>query len=112
MKTLSHRPPAYRRILDAWKARPCQGCGVSYPPCVMPAHHRDPSTKHPLLSVRSQVRADAARTLGLQRSGRQRGIWALPTHLLEPELEKCDALCGNCHALRHEAERVARRARA
>lgn len=67
-----------RQWLNSFKNKPCQRCGISYPPCVMDFHHRNPKEKKFSISQTSF------------RKGR--------IHLLE-EMAKCDLLCSNCHRI-------------
>jgi hypothetical protein len=67
-----------RDTLNALKDKPCTDCGIRYPSYVMHFDHRDPATK--LFNVG-------------QLSSRR---WAI----ILAEVEKCDLVCGNCHAER------------
>lgn len=67
------------------KTRPCVDCDKTWPPQIMHFHHRDPAAKTANVAklVRTRPHLD----------------------LVRAEIEKCDVLCPNCHALRHLAER-------
>lgn len=71
-----------RAILTAAKDKPCQDCGVKYPPCVMDFDHRPGEVKLFLVSRRW--------------CGKQK---------VADEIAKCDVVCANCHRLRTEARR-------
>lgn len=71
------------QIVNAAKDRPCNKCGVKYPPRVMDFHHSDPKTK--LHGIGDLIRR------GTQKA------------LLE-EIAKCEILCANCHRLHHMTE--------
>lgn len=73
-----------RSIIRAAKARPCADCGGEWPHYVMHFHHRDPATKDAVIG--HMIRAPGA---------------ARAIERLREEIEKCDVLCANCHALRH-----------
>jgi hypothetical protein len=61
------------------KSAPCMDCGVTFHPSAMTFDHRPGTTKVKDLA-------------SLARDG--------STRLFERELEKCDLVCANCHALR------------
>ena len=63
---------------------PCKRCGYADPRALQ-FHHRDPTTK------KNEVGAIA------NNGG--------PLHALLIEIEKCDVLCANCHAVHHQKER-------
>jgi hypothetical protein len=71
-----------RRQIQARKDRPCMDCGVQYPYYVMQFDHRDPATKLFIISM--------ARAVGLR---------------LDAEMDKCDVVCANCHAIRSHTSR-------
>ena len=70
-----------RTIVHWLKDKPCEDCGVSFPPCVMEFHHRDPSTKSFTIAK------------NLMR----------PWYRVVLEIAKCVLLCANCHRLREHA---------
>lgn len=61
----------------------CTQCGNSYHHAAMQFHHRQPHKKHAKLST---------------MFGRY--SWSR----IEDELDKCDLLCANCHAVHHYKE--------
>lgn len=63
------------------KSQPCSRCGSRFPPAAMDFHHRDPATKVAGLAL-------LVRVASLKR--------------LQAEVQKCDLLCANCHALEHK----------
>jgi hypothetical protein len=73
------------------RRRPCDDCGETFPPYVMDFDHRDPSKK-----------LFAITTGSAQLMSRERLI---------AEIEKCDIVCANCHALRTLASLMERRRR-
>lgn len=69
-----------REYVNELKSIPCTDCGVSYPSYVMQFDH-----------VRGEKKRDVARAVLFSRKS-----------LLE-EIEKCEVVCANCHAIRtHE----------
>lgn len=72
-----------RTIVEQAKARPCAGCGVRYPPCVMDFDH--------------------VRGTKLMEIGRMKGV--VSTAVLLAEIAKCEVVCANCHRLRTQARR-------
>ena len=73
-----------KNFLDNFKAEQgCIFCGIKIP-IVLQFHHRDPSTK--LFEVASR------KTSSMKK--------------LQDEITKCDVICGNCHAMTHEIERL------
>lgn len=66
------------RLLVSLKSKPCVGCRSSFPYFVMDFDHLDPSTK--IAAISSLRMAPIAKLLG--------------------EIQKCDLVCRNCHALR------------
>lgn len=68
-----------RKVIDSYKNQPCADCGNTYPAFVMQFDHRDPKEKK--FSIGE---------LGTRKSKKD---------LIE-EIEKCDVVCANCHALR------------
>jgi hypothetical protein len=77
-----------RALLVAAKSKPCMDCGGSFPPVAMDFDHRDPTTK--LLTPAHLPGAGSFR-------------------LMQEELAKCDLVCSNCHRLREESRRLAKR---
>jgi len=73
------------------RRRPCEDCGQSFPPYVMDFDHRDPPKK-----------LFAITTGSAQLMSREKLI---------SEIEKCDIVCANCHALRTYAALMERRRR-
>jgi hypothetical protein len=73
------------------RRRPCADCGQSFPPYVMDFDHRDPRRK-----------LFAITTGSAQLMTRENLI---------TEIEKCDIVCANCHALRTLARLMERRRR-
>ena len=65
--------------LVALKGGKCFDCGVVFPPYVFHFDHRDPSTK----------------SFGISSTGLTRKFSDLVC-----EVEKCDLVCANCHAVR------------
>jgi hypothetical protein len=63
----------------AHKGGKCVACGVAYPHAAMQFHHRDPAEKD-VEWGKLRLRA-----------------WAK----ILTELEKCDLMCANCHAIHH-----------
>lgn len=61
------------------KSKPCQDCGIQYPPYIMDFDHR----------VGSDKSMDVSRMTGC-------GSWKK----LELEISKCDVVCSNCHRKR------------
>lgn len=58
----------------------CSHCGMLYPPAAMQFHHRDPKEKETTLG----------QALGQNKFDK-----------LVVELDKCDLVCANCHAIHH-----------
>jgi hypothetical protein len=97
----AHREAELQRVRErqaatlAWlrdvRRRPCADCGDSYPPYVMDFDHRDP------------VRKLFAITTGSAK--------LVSREKLIVEIEKCDIVCANCHALRTFASLMERRRR-
>jgi hypothetical protein len=73
------------------RRRPCDDCSESFPPYVMDFDHRDPSKK--LFAI----------TTG--------SAYLMAREKLITEIEKCDIVCANCHALRTYASLMERRRR-
>lgn len=74
---LNHRDKK-RKIIDELKAHPCMDCGNTFPPYVMHFDHRDPTLK--------------VRGVG--------DMWSYTLQRILDEIEKCDLVCSNCHAIR------------
>lgn len=69
-----------RDMLHKAKDKPCESCGIKYPPYVMDLHHVEDKTK----SINK--------------------IWASGSiSALESEIKKCIVLCANCHRIHHHA---------
>lgn len=67
-----------RTLLEKLKNKPCDDCGIIYPPWVMDYDHRDGKTKIgnvSFLVFRKLVNFDK----------------------IQEEIEKCDLVCANCH---------------
>lgn len=64
-----------RQILLEAKAKPCQDCGIQYPPYVMDFDHRENSVKL----------GDVGRFTRFTKK------------MLLAEIAKCDIVCANCH---------------
>jgi hypothetical protein len=62
--------------LNQQKSKPCMDCHTQYPPYVMQYDHRDP------LQKRDGI-------------GANHGI-----NWMKEEIQKCDLVCANCHAIR------------
>jgi hypothetical protein len=73
------------------RRRPCDDCGQMFPPYVMDFDHREPTKK-----------LFAITTGSAQLMSREKLI---------SEIEKCDIVCANCHALRTYAALLERRRR-
>jgi hypothetical protein len=73
------------------RRRPCDDCGDMFPPYVMDFDHRDPAKK-----------VFAVTTGSAHLMSRDKLI---------AEIEKCDSVCANCHALRTFANLMERRRR-
>lgn len=67
-----------RTLVLKAKDQPCADCGIQYPPCVMEFDH---------------VRGTKSFNIGGNSS------WLSHQKLLK-EIEKCDVVCANCHAMR------------
>ena len=74
------RQDATTRFLRDLRRVPCDDCGEMFPPHMMDFDHRDPRKK--LFSIA------AGHALLMSRAK------------LIAEIEKCDIVCANCHALR------------
>jgi hypothetical protein len=66
-----------REFINRIKSKPCQDCGVSYPPYVMDFDHRE------------------NKSFMIANSWRERSI-----KVVLAEIEKCDVVCANCHRQR------------
>jgi hypothetical protein len=73
------------------RRRPCEDCGNSFPPYVLDFDHRDPGKK-----------LFAITTGSAHLKSRDKLI---------AEIEKCDIVCANCHALRTYANLMERKRR-
>ena len=82
-KFLGYAARKRRKIKSAindLKNKPCLDCRQSFPSYVMQFHHRNPDEKE----------FDVARAVGS----------SLSLERILKEIEKCDLLCANCHAIR------------
>lgn len=72
----------YKLKLRAWlnslKERPCDRCGLNWPPFVLDWHHRDPATKKFNMGSAHRIK-DRTKILA--------------------EVAKCDLYCSNCHRI-------------
>lgn len=75
-----------RLILQDAKARPCQDCGIQYPPFIMDFDHREGTHK-------------------LDHVGR---FILYTKKMLLAEIAKCDVVCANCHRMRTHLRRTQR----
>src|SRR5919206_3677343 len=82
LKANRERRERGKAYVDQLKSRPCSDCGVQYPPYVMDFDH---------------VRGE--KSLNLSRLRNSRLAWSR----LLAELEKCEAVCANCHRMRTRA---------
>jgi hypothetical protein len=85
------RQAATLQWLRELRRRPCADCGESFPPYVMDFDHRDPSKKLFAITTGSSYLRSREKLIA--------------------EIEKCDIVCANCHALRTYASLMARRRR-
>lgn len=69
-------------FLEFKKTLKCNRCGFSHP-AALQFHHTDPSTKEVAV-------------------GAVAGSWSLKR--LQKEIDKCEVLCANCHAIEHYKE--------
>lgn len=67
----------FRNIIEPYKNKPCADCNQNFPMCVMQFDH----------------------TRGIKKFDISRGKGKNKSILLE-EIEKCDVVCSNCHAIR------------
>lgn len=74
------RRAAARRLVDPLKEEPCKDCHNRYNPVCMEFDHRDPTVKRGTIS-------------NFVSKG-------YPVEVILAELEKCDLVCSNCHAIR------------
>jgi hypothetical protein len=90
-----------RLLVEAFKDRPCEKCGRSFPPFCMDAHHAR-GIKLFDISEAWPGRGSSATSRSLSNYlGRK------PTALdTELELAKCDLLCACCHRIVQVEERV------
>lgn len=70
-----------QRLIAEAKDRPCVDCNQSYPPFVMHFHHVRGTKRFRIAAALARCPAPAT---------------------LRKEIAKCDLLCANCHALRHQ----------
>lgn len=71
-------------LVNDLKRRPCEICGVNFPPCAMDFHHKDGNEKE----------FGIAEAVGDAKS---------VTRILQ-EISKCILVCSNCHRIIHSAE--------
>ena len=64
-----------RDFILALRERPCEQCGIRFPPFIMQFDHRDPTTKKFIVS----------------------GTWMSSEARILKEAAKCDIVCPNCH---------------
>jgi hypothetical protein len=81
-----------RALVQELRSRPCMDCGGSFPTCCMQFDHR---------KGRSITGRNSPETIA--------NVTKSTTSLaaLQAELEKCDVVCANCHAIRTHARRQA-----
>lgn len=79
-RRVAHKANA-ERLIELKESTPCLDCGNKFPAVCMHYHHRDPATK--LHSISRLVGGHYA--------------WSK----VVAEIDKCDLLCANCHAIRH-----------
>jgi hypothetical protein len=75
---MKRRKEENKQFVRVAKSYPCLDCGRSYPPAVMEFDH-----------VRGDKTFQVARRL------------SMPLARLRQEIAKCEAVCANCHRLRH-----------
>ena len=80
IKRVRVRQAATLEFLRDLRRRPCQDCGGTFPPWVMDFDHREPSEK--------SFNVTSARAMLMSRPR------------LMAEIQKCDIVCANCHAVR------------
>ena len=71
-------------LVDFVKDRPCESCGIHYPPCCMDFHHLDG-----------------------REGSREPNATLWKSHSIErirEEMAKCALLCACCHRMRHYNE--------
>ena len=85
------RQAATLQWLRELRRRPCADCGGTFPPYGMDFDHRDPSKKLFAITTGSSYLRSREK--------------------LTAEIEKCDIVCANCHALRTYASLMERRRR-
>lgn len=76
----TRRDKIRKLVADVLKGSSCSICGFSDSRALV-FHHRDPSTKSDCVSR-------MVRTAGIAR--------------IKAEIDKCDVLCANCHAILHQ----------
>jgi hypothetical protein len=81
------RAAATLEFLRELRRVPCADCGGAFQPYQMDFDHRDPSTK--AFQVTDRLTVSRARLLA--------------------EIDKCDVICANCHAIRTYAHAIERR---
>lgn len=70
-----------REIINAAKAKPCADCKGEFHPCQMDLDHLNPKNKTENVSYMLRHK------------------YAVET--IQEEIAKCEAVCANCHRLRH-----------
>jgi hypothetical protein len=73
-----------RAYVDEMKSKPCTDCGGCFPPVCMHFDH--------LGDKEFEISWACARTFSLER--------------IKLEIEKCELVCANCHAIRTERRRL------
>jgi formate-dependent nitrite reductase cytochrome c552 subunit len=91
LERVKKRQAATLQWLRDLRRRPCADCGESFPPYVMDFDHRDPAKKLFAITTGSSYLRSRAKMIA--------------------EIEKCDIVCANCHALRTYASLMERRRR-
>lgn len=91
LERVKKRQAATLQWLRELRRRPCDDCGESFPPYVMDFDHRDPSKKLFAITTGSSYLRSREKLIA--------------------EIEKCDIVCANCHALRTYASLMERRRR-
>lgn len=77
-----------QRLIDDAKSRPCADCGDAFPHYVLTFDHRDGSSH---IGRKSNDGRPYSMKQHLLRIGKEKQI---------EELNKCDVVCYNCHAVR------------
>ena len=77
------RAAVIKKYIDNIKSKPCNDCGVKYPPYVMDFHHTGDDKIYTIAAM---------------------GTYSIEK--IDKEIAKCDLLCANCHRIRHYKEGV------